>query len=31
MELLGNYNISIFNYPAEELDEDLKNAQKYNR
>jgi len=31
MELLGNYNISIFNYPAEELDNDLKNAQKYNR
>jgi predicted HTH domain antitoxin len=31
MELLGNYNISVFNYPVEELDNDLKNAQKYHR
>jgi predicted HTH domain antitoxin len=31
MELLGNYNISVFNYPAEELDNDLKNARKYHR
>lgn len=31
MELLGNYDISIFNYPVEELDNDLKNAQKYHR
>jgi len=29
MELLGNYKISVFNYPVEELDNDLKNAQKY--
>ena len=31
MELLGNYNISVFNYPVEELDNDLKNARKYHR
>jgi len=31
MELLGNYNISVFNYPVEELNNDIKNAQKYHR
>ena len=25
-ELLGNYGVSLFNYDAEELQEDLKNA-----
>lgn len=29
IELLGNYEISLFNYPADELGKDLKNAQKY--
>jgi len=29
MELLGNYNISVFNYPVEELDKDIENAKKY--
>lgn len=29
MELLGNYNISVFNYPVEELDNDVNNVQKY--
>lgn len=26
MELLGQYNVSVFNYSAEELEEDYKNA-----
>ncbi len=26
MELLGNYGVSIFNYPAEEIERDYKNA-----
>jgi len=26
IELLGNYDISLFNYPAEEIETDLKNA-----
>lgn len=25
-ELLGNYNVSLFNYPASELASDVKNA-----
>lgn len=29
MELLGNYGVSIFNYPAEELENDLNNAEDY--
>lgn len=29
IELLGNYGISLFNHSADELDKDLKNAQKY--
>lgn len=29
MELLGNYGISVFNYPAEELAKDVENARKY--
>jgi predicted HTH domain antitoxin len=27
MELLAEYNVALINYPAEELDEDIKNAQ----
>jgi len=26
MELLGQYNVSVFNYGSEELEEDYKNA-----
>ncbi len=26
MELLGHYGVSIFNYPAEEIERDYKNA-----
>ena len=29
MELLGDYDVSIFNYPVSELDNDIKNAQDY--
>ena len=29
MELLGDYDVSIFNYPISELDNDIKNAQDY--
>lgn len=29
MELLGNYKISVFNQPVEELENDISNAQKY--
>lgn len=31
MELLGNYGVSIFNYPPEEIDRDLKNVKDYHR
>jgi predicted HTH domain antitoxin len=31
MELLGNYGVSVFNYPADELDNDIKNAKDYHR
>lgn len=27
MELLANYGVSVFNYPAEELDNDILNAK----
>ncbi len=30
IELLGRYNVSIFNYGAEELENDVKNAARYN-
>lgn len=30
MELLGNYNVSVFNFPPEELDNDIANAKEYN-
>ena len=29
MEILGDYDVSIFNYPISELDNDIKNAQDY--
>ncbi|HJP62081.1 MAG TPA: UPF0175 family protein [Mucilaginibacter sp.] len=29
MELLANYGVSIFNYPPEELDNDILNAKNY--
>lgn len=29
MELHAEYNVSLINYPAEELDEDLENAQRH--
>jgi predicted HTH domain antitoxin len=29
MELLSNYNVSIFNYSSIELDQDIENAKNY--
>jgi predicted HTH domain antitoxin len=29
MELLADYGVSIFNYSQDELDQDIKNAQRY--
>jgi predicted HTH domain antitoxin len=29
MDLLGNYEVSVFNYSGSELDNDIKNAQDY--
>ena len=29
MELLSEYNVSIINYPTDELDEDIKNARRH--
>ena len=29
MELLGDYGVSIFDYPAEELEKDVQNAARY--
>ncbi len=29
MELLGNYDVSIFNYSEEDLEKDILNAQNY--
>ncbi len=31
MELLGEYNVAFINYPADELDQDAENAQRYSR
>lgn len=31
MELLADYGVSFFNYPPEELGEDIENAEKYSR
>jgi predicted HTH domain antitoxin len=30
MEILGDYEVSIFNFPLSELDNDMKNARDYN-
>ena len=29
MEILGDYDVSIFNYPPSELENDIKNARDY--
>lgn len=29
MEILGDYGVSIFNYPADDLERDLENAKDY--
>jgi predicted HTH domain antitoxin len=29
MEILGDYSVSIFNYPISELENDIKNARNY--
>lgn len=29
MELLGSHGVSVFNYPAEDLDNDILNAKNY--
>ncbi len=29
MEILGNYNVSVFNYSENELEKDILNAQNY--
>ena len=29
MELLANYGVSIFNFPASDLDNDIQNAKDY--
>lgn len=29
MEILGNYDVSLFNYSEEELDQDIQNAKGY--
>lgn len=31
MELLAGYGVSIFNFPADELDNDIANAKSYHR
>lgn len=31
MELLGNYNVSVFEYSERELEKDLLNAKSYHR
>lgn len=30
MEILGNYGVSVFNYPSSDLDRDVENAKSYN-
>ncbi len=30
MELLASYGVAVFNYPASDLDRDVKNAENYN-
>ena len=29
MEILGDYGVSVFNYPADDLENDLENAKNY--
>jgi len=29
MEILNDYDVSIYNYPVEDLDNDIKNARDY--
>lgn len=29
MELLAEYNVALINHPAEELDQDIENAQRH--
>jgi predicted HTH domain antitoxin len=29
MELLSEYNVPLINYPADELDQDIENAQRH--
>ena len=29
MEILGNYGVSVFNYPADDLESDVENAKNY--
>lgn len=29
MELLADYNVSLIDYPADELDEDIENAKRH--
>lgn len=31
MELLADYNVALIDYPAEELEEDIKNTQRHSR
>ncbi len=31
MELLGEYGVSFMNYPASEIEQDLKNAARHHR
>ena len=30
MELLADYGVSVFNFPTDELDNDVRNAKNYN-
>ena len=30
MEILGKYDVPIFNYPASDLDRDVENAKRHN-
>jgi len=29
IEVLGNYGVSVFNYPADDLERDVENAKNY--
>lgn len=31
MELLADYNVALIDYPPEELEEDIKNAERHSR